>query len=430
MAAGASRGILGGIKVLDMTQVIAGPSATHLLAEMGAEVIKIELGPTGDRYRFFIQAKNRGTAFVRLNRGKKSLCMNFRTAQARQIVREMLPKFDVLVENFAPGVMARMGLDYESVRTINPRIIMCSISAFGQTGPLANQPGFDYLGASYAGVMDVMGGETDGSPTLPGVAIGDYLTGMTAMAGIASALFYRAQTGEGQHVEASLLDSYFYAQDQAVVRQALYGGKFIPKRLGRHDTALCPQGLFKGQKHWLCILVPMDKMWRQLCTAMNKPELARHPEFATNAVRVRNRARVIQVVQEWLDATPEDEALRRMQENRVPVAPVLNTSEAVAHPHLRQRGTVRKTQDPVLGEVDVPGFPIRFSAAPELPDAQAPLLGQHNAEVLKEFLGHSDERIAELQRHGVLVESAIDVTKAQSKTQQAQSGLHDPARRT
>jgi CoA:oxalate CoA-transferase len=419
MASRASKGILSGIKVLDMTQVIAGPSATHLLAEMGAEVVKIELGPTGDRYRFFIQAKNRGTAFVRLNRGKKSLCMNFRKSEARQVVRELLPKFDVLVENFAPGVMARMGLDYESVRKINPRIIMCSISAFGQTGPLSNQPGYDFLGAAYAGVLDVLGGEPDRSPIMSGIAIGDYLTGMTAMAGIGCALFYRAQTGEGQHLEASLLDSYFYAQDQAVVRQALYGGKFIPKRLGRHDRALSPQGIFKGEKHWLCILVPMDKMWRQLCTAMNKPELARHPDFATNAVRVRNRAQVIQLVQDWLDATPEDEALRRLQDNRVPVAPVLNTSEAVAHPHLRERGTVRKAHDPVLGEVDVPGFPIRFSAAPAPLDTQAPLLGEHNAEVLKEFLGYSEERIAALKQQGVLVESPIDITQAQAKAKQA-----------
>ncbi|HKD66812.1 MAG TPA: CaiB/BaiF CoA-transferase family protein [Candidatus Binataceae bacterium] len=419
MAVRAGNGIMKGIKVLDMTQVIAGPSATHLLAEMGAEVIKIELGPTGDRYRFFIQVNNRGTAFVRLNRGKKSLCMNFRTAEAKRIVREMLPKFDVLVENFAPGVMARMGLDYESVRKINPRIIMCSISAFGQTGPLASQPGFDYLGAAYAGVLDVLGGERDGSPTLAGVAIGDYLTGMTAMAAIGCALFHRAQTGEGQHVEASLLDSYFYTQDQAVVRQALSGGKFIAKRLGRYERALCPQGLFKGEKHWLCILSPMDKMWRQLCVAMDKPELARHPDFATNAKRVTNRTQVFKILQDWLDATPEDEALRRMQENRVPVAPVLNTAEAVAHPHLRQRGTVRKAHDPVLGEVDVPGFPIRFSAGSGPQDTQAPFLGQHNADVLKEFLGFSDDSIAHLKEQGVLMESPIDVTKAQAKAKQA-----------
>jgi len=413
MASRAAKGILSGIKVLDMTQVIAGPAASHLLAEMGAEVIKIELGPTGDRYRFFIQMKNRGTAFVRLNRGKKSLCMNLRTPEAREIVREMLPKFDVLIENFAPGVMARMGLDYDSVKKINPRIIMCSISAFGQTGPLSSQPGFDYLGAAYAGVLDILGGETDGSPTLAGVAIGDYLTGMTAMAGIGCALFYRAQTGEGQHLEASLLDSYFYTQDQAVVRQALTGGKFVPKRLGRFERALCPQGLFKGEKHWLCILVPMDKMWRQLCTAMDKPELARHPDFATNAKRIEHRPQVFKLLQDWLDATPEDEVLRRLQENRVPVAPVLNTPEAVAHPHLRARGTVRKAQDPVLGEVDVPGFPIRFSASPGQLDMQAPLLGQHNAEVLKEFLGYSDERIAQLKHQGVLVERPVDSPKAQ-----------------
>ncbi len=421
MAARAPRRIMSGVKILDMTQVIAGPSATHLLVEMGAEVVKIELGPTGDRYRFFIQANNRGTAFVRLNRGKKSLCLNFRNPRAVEIVREMIAHFDVLVENFAPGVMARMGLDYESVRQINPRIIMCSVSAFGQTGPLSSQPGYDYLGACYAGVMDVMGGEPDGSPTLPGVAIGDYLTGMTATAGIASALFYRSQTGEGQYLEASLLDSYFYAQDQAVVRQALYGGKLRPRRLGRHDTALCPQGLFKGEKHWLCLLCPMDKMWRQLCVAMDQPELARHPDFATNAQRVRNRERVIQIVQQWFDATPEDEALRRLNENRVPVAPVLNTSEAVAHPHLRQRGTVRKAQDPMLGEVDVPGFPIRFSSGADPQDLQAPLLGQHNIDVLKHYLGYSDERIAQLKNEGVLIERPVDLPKAQPKPQEARN---------
>jgi CoA:oxalate CoA-transferase len=419
MAAGASKGIMSGIKVLDMTQVIAGPSATGLLAEMGAEVVKIELGPTGDRFRFFIQVKNRGTAFVRLNRGKKSLCMNFRKPEARQIVREMLPKFDVLVENFAPGVMARMGLDYESVRAINPRIIMCSISAFGQTGPLSSEPGFDYLGAAYAGVLDVMGGEPDGSPTLAGVAIGDYLTGMSAMAAIGCALFHRAQTGEGQHVEASLLDSYFYTQDQAVVRQASSGGKFIAKRLGRYERALCPQGLFKAEKHWLCILAPLDRMWRQLCAAMDRPELARHSDFATNAKRIEHRREVFKILQDWLDATPEEEVLRRLRENRVPVAPVLNTAEAVAHPHLRQRGTVRKTDDPVLGEVDVPGFPLRFSAAPSAPDMKAPLLGQHNQEVLKEFLSYSDERIATLKEQGVLIERPIDMTPAQAKPKPA-----------
>jgi len=163
----------------------------------------------------------------------------------------------------------------------------------------------------------------------------------------------------------------------------------------------------------------MDKMWRQLCAAMDKPELARHPDFATNAKRVTNRTQVFKILQDWLDATPEDEALRRMQENRVPVAPVLNTAEAVAHPHLRQRGTVRKAHDPVLGEVDVPGFPIRFSAGSGPQDTQAPFLGQHNADILKEFLGYSDDSIAHLKEQGVLMESPIDVTKAQAKAKQA-----------
>src|SRR5579875_4210955 len=285
MAAGAANGILAGIKVLDMTQVIAGPSATSLLAEMGAEVIKVELGPTGDRYRFFIQARNRGTAFVRLNRGKKSLCMNFRHPEAARIVREMLPKFDVLVENFAPGVMARMGLDYESVRQINPRIIMCSISAFGQSGPLSNQPGYDYLGAAYAGVLDVLGGEPDGSPTLPGVAIGDVMTSVQATAAIGFALYHRERTGVGQFLDISLLDSYFYVHDRGTIRHKLSGGKFRMKRPGRFTRDFVPQGILKGEKHYLCFMVALDKVWGNLCKAMGKPELGRHPDFATNAKR-------------------------------------------------------------------------------------------------------------------------------------------------
>ena len=357
MAARASKGIMRGIKVLDMTQVIAGPSATSLLAEM-ADITKIELAPTGDRYRFFIQAKNRGTAFVRLNRGKKSICMNFRTAEARQIVRELIPKFDVLVENFAPGVMARMGLDYESVRPLNPRIIMCSISAFGQTGPLSSQPGFDYLGAAYAGVLDVMGGEPDGSPTLAGVAIGDYLTGMTAMAGIGCALFYRAQTGEGQHLEASLLDSYFYTQDQAVVRQALTGGKFKPGNGWAGTIVHCARkGSSKGKSIGCASWFRWTKCGANCASRWTSPNWRAIPDFATNAKRLEHRDQVLKLVQDWLDATPEDEALRRLQENRVPVAPVLKPRKRSRIPICERAAPCRRSTIRCWAKLTCPGSP-------------------------------------------------------------------------
>jgi len=402
MAVRAGNGIMKGIKILDMTQVIAGPSATHLLAEMGAEVIKIELGPTGDRYRFFIQVNNRGTAFVRLNRGKKSLCMNFRTAEAKRIVREMLPKFDVLVENFAPGVMARMGLDYESVRKINPRIIMCSISAFGQTGPLASQPGFDYLGAAYAGIVS-MGGEPEGAPYVIMSAIGDVSTGAHAMGAICAALLHRERTGLGQHLDISLLDTYFHYHEAAVETYSLSKGAISPTRSGLHSWYAVPAGLFKARDRYIIIIAPLDHQFAGLCRAMNRPEMATDPRFKLNADRLKNLKELIAAVEGWLQSMPSDEAsMAVLKEYRVPHAPVLSVAEAVQHPHLRQRGTVRTVHDRILGDFDVPGFALRFSDFPERLELQAPMLGEHNREVLGRWLGYDATRVGELEKRGIL----------------------------
>jgi crotonobetainyl-CoA:carnitine CoA-transferase CaiB-like acyl-CoA transferase len=403
MAANKPRHILDGIKVLDLTNVIAGPSTANLLVELGADVIKLEMSPTGDRARFIDPIKpGRGTSFVKNNRGKKGLVLDLKQPAAREIVKELLAKVDVFVENFAPGTIARLGFDYETVKAINPRIIMCSISAFGQTGPLANAPGYDYIGASYAGILDVLGGDPDTAPAFPGVAIGDTMASVHAAGAIGFALYHRERTGVGQYLDISLLDSYFYVHDRGTIRHKLSGGKFRLRRPGALTYDFVPQCILKGEKHYLCFMVAIDKVWSNLCKAMGKPELGRHPDFATNAKRKENADAVYKMMQEWLNATPEDEVLRVLEEYHIAVAPLLNIGEAVEHPHMIQRGTVRPVHDPVLGDIELPGPPMRFSEFPDPIDVPAaPLLGEHNTLILKDYLGYSDEKIKQLEQQGL-----------------------------
>ena len=403
MAANKPKHILDGIKVLDITNVIAGPSVGNLLVELGADVIKVEMSPTGDRARFIDAIKpGRGTTFVKNNRGKKGLLLDLKQPAAQAIVKDLIPQIDVFVENFAPGVIGRMGLGYDVVKAINPRIIMCSVSAFGQTGPLASAPGYDYIGASYAGVLDVLGGEPDGAPTMPSVAIGDVMASVHGASAIGYALYHRERTGVGQYLDISLLDSYFYVHDRGVIRHKLSDGKYRLKRTGRFTRDFVPQGIFKGQKHYLCFMVALDKVWGSLCKAMGKPELGRHPDFATNAKRGENQEQVIKLVQDWLDATPEEEVLRLLDQYHVPVGPLLNVGEAVEHPHMLQRGTVRPVHDPVLGDIELPGPPMRFSEFPDPVNVPAaPNLGEHNTLILKEYLGYSDEKIRQLEEQGL-----------------------------
>jgi len=395
--------VLSGYKVLDFSQYIAGPTVTRMMAEMGAEVIKVEMAPGGDQTRGMPYLKNnRSGYFVQQNLGKKSLCVDIRKEAGLNIIKELIPHMGVVVENFGPGTIKRLGLGYEVVRDLNPKIVMCSVSTFGQTGPLATQPGWDFIGACYSGVIDMVG-EPGKTPVFPGLAIGDTSTGVHALAAIACALLYRERSGVGQHLDVSLLDSYFAYHDTAVHAYSLSGGQYQHRRFGRQHPLYTPIGIFEGHEHPICIMAPLDNQWAALCNAMRRPDLATDPRFAKAAERVKNQAEAIQIVQEWLDRTPENEALAAMEHHRVPVAPVLSPAEAMAHPHLRQRGTVRTVPDPIVGQIDLPGFPLRFSAFPQPLQVQAPLLGQHNREVLRDHLGYSEQRVEELEAQGILV---------------------------
>ncbi|HJU11582.1 MAG TPA: CoA transferase [Candidatus Binataceae bacterium] len=394
--------ILDGYKVIDFSQVLAGPTVTRLMAEMGAEVIKIELPPAGDRSRHLPYLHNgRSGYFVQQNRGKKSVCVDLKNPAGHAIVRELVSAADVMVENFAPGVIERHGLGYATVSALNPRLVMCSISLCGQTGPSAYKPGFDHIGASLAGVLD-MTGEPDGPPLLNTMGIGDISTGVHGLSAVLAALLYRERTGKGQWVDVSLVDTYFHYHDLSAQAFSLSGGAIKPRRSGAHHYMVTPGGIFKSRNGHVFV-VALDHQWADLCRAMERPELVTDARFNNNAARTQNAAELIRIIEEWLQAQDSDEAaLRRLDEYRVPNAPVLSVEQAMNHPQLRERRTVRTIQDRVLGEFQVPGFPLRFSEFPCELNLEAPFLGEHNAEVLQKHLGYSANQVKELESAGVL----------------------------
>ncbi len=397
------RHVLDGYKVLDFTQVLAGATCTRLLAEMGAEIIKVEIPPKGDFGRSFGAFRDgRSAYYIQQNRGKKSVCLDPKKPAARAILHGLVDKVDVLVENFAPGSIARMGLGWEEVHARNPRLVMCSISAFGQTGPLSNQPGFDFIAQAYAGVTHMIG-DPNGAPSLPMLGLGDVSTGTHAMGAVVSALLYRERTGEGQYLDISILDSYFHCHELNVQMYSASHGEVQPKRGGTQHPQVCPTGVFKGKQGYVIIMAILDHHWAELCRIIGHADLAADPRFATNSARLANRDEIVRMIEDWLAATESDAAaIRALQEGRIPVAPVLSIAEAVANPHLRERGTVRTITDRFFGDFEAPGFPLRFSRFPERLPLEAPTLGQHNHDVLASYLGYSADEIRALEAEGVL----------------------------
>jgi len=396
--------LLAGYKVLDFTQIVAGPTTTRLMAEMGAEVIKVEQAPAGDPARLNpVSRKGRSAYFFQHNLGKQSLCVNLKTEAGQDVIRKLIPHMDVVVENYSPGAMARMGFGYDTLSQLNPRLIMCSISALGQTGSLAHIPGYDYIAQAYAGITEVIG-ERGEKPVMPMAAIGDVSTGVHALAAIACALLHRERTGEGQYIDVSLLDAYIHGHDLNIELYSAGKGKFVPTRNGSHHLSLSPCGIFSAAQGYVVIIAIMDHQWQGLTRAMGRPELQNDPRFRTNPDRLRHRDLLIAEIESWLQSLPDREtALVLMDRERVPAAPVLTIPEVLSHPHLLERGAIRPVSDPVLGDFMLPGFPFRFSRATQSTQLSAPDLGEHNQAVLGHYLTYDETQIARLTAEGVLV---------------------------
>ena len=399
--------VLSDLRVLDLTRALAGPSCTRMLAEMGAEVIKVEPAPNGELARRFSNYRNeRSLYYIQQNLGKKSFCVNLRDPRGLALVTELVPQVDVVVENFRPGVMADMGLGYERLRELKKDIVLCSISALGQSGPLANKPGYDYIAQAYSGVTSMIG-DPDDAPYIPLVGVGDVSTGVHAALAIVSALRYRDRTGEGQHLDVALLDVYYHYHEVNVHVYSGSNGAVQPTRAGRHMTYACPGGVFRAKGGYLVIMSFLHH-WKDLCQAMERPDLVEDPNFNTDIVRLQRRDEVVKIIEDWLRNFPDvPSAVAHLEKFQVPVAPVLTVAETVKHPHHRARGTVRTVHDRIHGEFDMPGMPLKFSKFPQDLSLEAATLGQHNEEIVTTYLGRSPQDARQLKEAGVLVEKEI-----------------------
>jgi crotonobetainyl-CoA:carnitine CoA-transferase CaiB-like acyl-CoA transferase len=403
--AGTMEHVLTGIRVLDLSRALAGPSCTRMFAEMGAEVIKVEPAPGGDFVRGLskLRGNDRSLYYIQQNLGKKSLCLNLRDPRAMAIVAALIPKVDVIVENFKPGTISEMGLGYERLREMRKDIILCSISALGQSGPLAKLPGYDFIAQAYSGVTSMIG-EAGGMPYIPLVAVGDVNTGVHGALAILAALRYRDRTGKGQHLDVGLLDVYYHCHEVSVHQYSGSNGQLKPSRQGPHLNYVAPAGVFKANGGWIVIMAFLHH-WKDLCKAMDRPDLVDDAKLGTDAGRLANRAEMIKLIEDWLATFPDrDSAVTHMQKSGVPAAPVLSIEETVSHPHLRARGTVRTVEDRIAGKFEIPGMPLKFSEFPQDLPLEAATLGQHNGEVLRDLLGRSDTEIEELRKAKVLVE--------------------------
>ncbi|MCZ6888532.1 MAG: CoA transferase, partial [Gammaproteobacteria bacterium] len=341
--------VLSGIRVLDFTRNLAGPSCTRMLVEMGAEVIKVEQAPFGDRTRGAADGPGRSLLFVQQNRGKKSVCVNFRDPKGIALIEQLIPHCDVVMESFRPGVFAEMGFGYEQVEQIKPDIILCSLSALGQTGPLAHKPGYDYIAQAYAGVTSMIG-EPGEAPYIPCVGLGDVSTGVHAALAIVAALRHRDQTGEGQHLDVSLLDAYYHYHELNVNTYSASGGKIKPTRNGRHMTYLCPAGVFRTKDGDL-VMMAHGQHWKDLCRAMDRNDLITDERYKNDRARLAIKDEVVALIESWLQRFDDrDSAVEYLERFDIPVGPVLSVAETVSHPHLRARRTVRTIKDDVLGE--------------------------------------------------------------------------------
>jgi crotonobetainyl-CoA:carnitine CoA-transferase CaiB-like acyl-CoA transferase len=394
--------MLTGIKVLDFTQYLAGPTATRLMAELGAEIIKVEQAKSGDPSRALPFLKDgRSVYFIQQNRGKKSLCVDFNKPEGIELIRALIPKVDVVIENYGPGVMEKRGLDYESLKQLNPGIIMCSVSAFGRKSPMSHLTGYDYIAQAFSGIMH-MTGDPDGPPRFVGVAIADGIAGVNAFASLGYALFHRDRTGQGQYIDIAMVDALYHMQSVEVQMFAASKGAYKPMRFGIHHYMGCPQGVFKGPKGWIVVLA-LDRQWPNVARALGKPELINDPRFSSAGRRGRNQKELIAMIEAWMQTFPDDDAvLKVLAEHRVPAGPVLSIEETVSHPYFIARRMVRQVPDRMLGEVTIPGFPFKFSAFPDELPLQAPFLGEHNEEVLSQYLGRSPDSIAALYQQGIL----------------------------
>ena len=408
---------LQGIRVLDLSRVLAGPWCTQVLADLGAEVIKIERPGAGDDTRgwgppFLPDAQGRETGeaayYLATNRNKRSVTCDIAKPEGQALVRELAAQCHVFVENFKVGDMARYGLDHGSLRRVNPALVYCSITGFGQTGPYRERAGYDYAVQGMGGLMSITGERDDlgGGPQKVGVAVADLFTGMYAVVGIQAALRHAERTGEGQHIDMALLDTQV-AMLANLGANYLVSGK-VPGRAGNAHQNIVPYQVFEvapgrdGQKDHIILAVGNDSQFAKFCEVAGRPELARDPRYAKNRDRVGNRAVLVPLLEEILRSRGKREWLEALEAAKVPCGAINNMAEVFADPHVQSRGMVDTWEHPLHPGLRLVASPLKLGATPVRTELPPPLLGQHTDEVLRDLLGFGDDKLAALRAQGVI----------------------------
>ncbi len=400
------RSALSHVRVLDLSRVLAGPWATQVLADLGADVVKVERPGAGDETRGWGppwlrdagSGEREAAYFASANRGKRSVTIDLSRAEGQAIVRRLAAWADVLLENYKVGALARWGLAYADLALVNPRLVYCSISGFGQDGPSRDRPGYDFLVQAVGGLMSVTG-ERDGPPTKVGVAVTDLLTGMYAATSVLAALAERERSGQGQHVDLALLD----VQVASLANQAesfLVTGR-APARMGNAHPSIVPYQAFATSDGWLVVAVGNDAQFARLAEVLGRPDLARDPRFATNGARVGNREALVAVLAERFRAGPTERWVGALGAADVPAGPINDLAQVFDDPQVRQRGLRTEVARADGERVPVVTSPIRLSRTP-VRHRPPPRLGEHTREVLAEVLGMGDEEIEGLRRAEVI----------------------------
>jgi crotonobetainyl-CoA:carnitine CoA-transferase CaiB-like acyl-CoA transferase len=393
-------GALDGVRVLDLTRVLAGPFCTMMLADMGAEVIKIEVPKTGDDSRAFGPFLNgESSYYMNLNRNKKGITLNLK-GRGKDIFLELVKKADIVVENYRPGTMEKLGLGYETLKKVNPRIVYAAVSGFGHYGPYKDRPGYDIIGQAMSGLMSTTGWP-GGEPTRTGTAMADVLAGLSVAIGILAALRYRDVTGIGQKVDVALVDSTVASME--IINQIYLIEKRLPQRIGNRYESTYPYDSFKAKDGSLVIGAANDKLWQKLCEIMGKPEIATKPEFDNNWKRVQSHEAVKAVVEAWTMTKPVSEVVEMLLAAGVPVAPINNIEQVVNDPHIAgAREMFVEVEHPKAGRMKIAGSHIKLSETKPGVRTPAPLLGQHNEEVYTSLLDLSMEEIAALRKEDLI----------------------------
>jgi crotonobetainyl-CoA:carnitine CoA-transferase CaiB-like acyl-CoA transferase len=400
---GSPRRLLSGIRVLDFGRVLAAPHCALLLGSLGAEVIKIERPLHGDdsRANGYLYPQGISGYFMQQNWGKKSVSVDLKRPEAIGVVKRLVSHSDVVIENFRPGTMEKLGLGWEALHRINPRLIMCSISAFGQTGPDARRPGYGALAEGRAGIP-TMTGEPDGPPMPTSIPIADALAASHAFGAICAALYSRTRTGTGEYIDIALLDCAVEMHDWGIQQFLSSGGALRPTRRGMFDRSIVPWGYFQAGDGWICLIVSNDAFWRKLARLMGRPELGDNPDYSTVEARARNNIEVYRVVSDWIASYPDaDRLLAVLQAADLPADRLQTIDEVVQDPQLRARHMFLEADHPVLGKLKVMNTALRFRESESGLSGLPPQLGQHNQQVLKS-LGYTEAELEDLYRTGAL----------------------------